>query len=456
LPRSLVALLVARAAIEAVFFSGLVALFHAAAAPKEAIGLGQTAVLLFGCELIAIAILRETRPENGNLRDTHQPTALAVVVIGAAVIGGLLLPWRSSDLPVLLMRAIGFGIIGEVFLWRALSLARGSSRWSQVRSSGTLAVIVIAIAAFVPFVDQGALPFLALAALLATGVGLSLARSIEELDLARAEGRDTARGGSALGTAFALGVLAVVAAAFAPSLQSLLASTGDALAPFLAQALFYALLPLGYLAAYLVEFLRGVVGRFPRLPQPQPLSPADLERDEEIRRAMLETRPVVVIGFELLIAAIAIVVAIVLVERMRRERREELPPGASLERERTAGMGVRDMLAGLLPRRAPPRRRPADDGTPAGAVRLLYWRLLELAERAGIGWRADDETPAEHAERMYRAGEPWPAAAPVVRAFELVRYGELTPSTAQVDAARASIRTLEAPKRDSRGSEQAP
>jgi len=433
-----------------VFFAGLVALLHAVTAPKEAIGLGQAAVLLFGCELIAVAVLREARAERGSLRESqgalreiHQTTALAAGTIAAAVGIGLLLPWRGGDVPTFLMRAVGFGIIGEAFLWRALSLARGLSRWSQVRSSGTLAALVILVAAFVPFVDHDALPFLALVALTATGVGLSLARSTEELELAGQEGRGTARGGSALGTAFALGVLALVVAALAPSLQSLLASTGDALAPFLSQALFYLLLPLGYVAAYFVEFFRGIIRRFPVLPTPPPPTAAELDRDEQIRRAMLETRPVVVVGFELLIAAVAVLVAIVLVERIRRERRAELPAGASLERERTEGISVRDMLAGLLPRRAPPRRRPADDGSPASAVRLLYWRLLELAERAGIGWRADDETPSEHAERLYRAGEPWPAAAPVVRAFELVRYGERTPPATLVESARASLRTLE-------------
>jgi hypothetical protein len=107
------------------------------------------------------------------------------------------------------------------------------------------------------------------------------------------------------------------------------------------------------------------------------------------------------------------------------------------------------MLRRLRPRRGPSRRAPRDDGSPSGALRLLYWRFLALAERAGVGWRQPHETPAEHLARIANEDARWTAGDPLVRAFEDFRYGEKAPDAATLDDARVALRTLETARRAS-------
>jgi hypothetical protein len=152
---------------------------------------------------------------------------------------------------------------------------------------------------------------------------------------------------------------------------------------------------------------------------------------------------------ELLIVIAAALVALFLFDRMLRERRLELPEGATLERGTVEGFGLADMLRRLRPRRGVSRRAPRDDGTASGALRLLYWRFLALAERAGVGWRQPQETPAEHLSRIASADGRWSAGDPLVRAFEDLRYGEAAPDAATLDHARVALRTLEAARRAS-------
>lgn len=87
-------------------------------------------------------------------------------------------------------------------------------------------------------------------------------------------------------------------------------------------------------------------------------------------------------------------------------------------------------------------------------ARLLYWRFLSLAERAGAGWRAPEETPAEHVARLLRLDARWGSAAPVIRAFTAARYGERDPNPALLGAAEDALAGLQramAPGRRVRG-----
>jgi hypothetical protein len=160
-------------------------------------------------------------------------------------------------------------------------------------------------------------------------------------------------------------------------------------------------------------------------------------------RQIEQTRPFVFGAVELIIAAVAVLFAIVLLDRMIRERRVELPEGVTLEREGTDGISLMDTLRGLRPRAGPRRRRPRDDGTQAGKLRVLYWRFLELAERRGAGWRDAPETPSEHESRNRAADLRWDRGTAVVRAFEDWRYGERPPEPAALAAADSAFDDLE-------------
>jgi hypothetical protein len=160
-------------------------------------------------------------------------------------------------------------------------------------------------------------------------------------------------------------------------------------------------------------------------------------------RQIEQSRPYVFGAVELLIVAVAVLFALVLFDRMLRERRLDLPEGVSLERETASGIGLMDTLRGLRPRHAARRPRPREDGTPAGSLRVLYWQFLALAEARGAGWRPAPETPSEHQSRIASATPMWADAAPIVRAFEDLRYGEEIPAPDTLERARAAYRALE-------------
>jgi len=149
-------------------------------------------------------------------------------------------------------------------------------------------------------------------------------------------------------------------------------------------------------------------------------------------------------NMDALLLIVVILVALVLFERAVRERRLTLPEGAQLERAAASGLTLGATLRSLFPRRAAQRRAPRDDGTSAAALRLIYWRLLALADRTGPGWRGAAETPTEHHRRITGADPRWAAASPIVAAFEDLRYGELGPDRATVVRAREALRAVEA------------
>ena len=432
--RAFAALVVARALMEAIAFACLLALVNLNGG-VEPLALIPTTLAFLGATLVLVAALRETGSE-----------ARGATVVGATLAVGLivavLLPTRPLDVVSWGGRLIGFLILAEVYLWRVVSLARGAVRWSDARNAVPFAALALAVVAVSPVrMDSAPLVPLALIFIAASAVSLSVARSAEELSLTTGTS-GPARLSSANSVVFALGVGALVAALAAPSVEQLLSDLGDCLAPAFDEIIFTLLLPLGYLAALVYAILEPLLRRWSFFGSPAPQAvPRD---DPALLREIERTRPFVIGGFEIVIVIVVILVALVLFERAVRERRLTLPEGAQLERAAASGLTLGATLRSLFPRRSVRRRAPHDDGTPAAALRLIYWRLLALAERAGQGWRAAAETPAEHQIRIAGADPRWAAASPIVAAFEDLRYGELAPDLATVARARDALRVLEA------------
>ena len=432
--RAVATLLFTRALMEAIGFACLLGIAQTAggAAP---LALTPATLALLGTTLVLVAALRETGSEK-------RGTAIVAATLFAGVILAVVLPAHRLDVVSWGGRVLAFAILAEIYLWRVLSLARGAVRWSDARNAAPFAAAALAIAAVLPLaVDRGPLVPLALVLIAATGVALSVARSTEELSLA-GESAGGAKVSSAHSLVFALGLGAMVAALVTPVVEQLLAEVGARLGPAFDQLLFFILLPLGYLAALvyaiLAPFLHPVLANL----RPAPLRTP--EEEEALLREIERTRPFVVGGVEILIVIGVLLVALVLLERAVRERRIALPDGAALERSRAEGLSLGDTLLGLFPARPARRRPPRDDGSTSAALRLVYWRLLALADRAGHGWRVAAETPTEHQRRLAGADPRWDAAAPIVSAFENFRYGEVPPDRTTVSHAREVLRALEA------------
>jgi hypothetical protein len=431
----------ARCFVEAVAFTSIAALAHVATTGTLPLPIVPWTLVLFGVGIVLVTIQREVKSE-------RRGTTIIIVTLAAGVAWGLLLPARDPDGLAVLSRMVAFGLIAEGFLWRNLSIARGAVRWTDSRNALLFAGTCVGLAALASGpIDRGPLAVLALLVVAFSGLALSLSRTTEELALARGT-RGGARASSATGVSFVVGIVAILAAAFVPVVQDALSALGTAIEPTFTRILYFLLLPLGYIAAFIVEFLAPILAQFWRRDPVviQPRTPAD---DEELLRQIEQTRPFVFGAVELVIVLAAALVALFLFDRMLRERRLELPEGVTLERGTTEGFGFGDMLRRLRPRRGPSRRAPRDDGSPSGALRLLYWRFLALAERAGVGWRQPQETPAEHLARIANEDARWTAGDPLVRAFEDFRYGEKAPDAATLDDARVALRTLETARRAS-------
>jgi len=432
--RAFAALLVARAVMEAVAFACLLALVHMSGG-IEPLGLTPTTLAIIGATLVLVAALRETGSE-------ARGTAVVAATVGAGVLIAVVLPTHPLDVVSWAGRIIAFVIVAEIYLWRVVSLARGAVRWSDARNAVPFGAVALTLAAVAPIpVDRTPLVPLALIFVAASAVALSVARSAEELSLTTGKA-GPARLSSANSVVFALGVAAFVAALAAPAVDQILRDLGEALSPGFDQLIFMLLLPIGYLAALVYAILEPLLRRWSLFtPSPNQGQPGD---DLAMLREIERTRPLVVGGFEIVILVVVILIALVLFERAVRERRLTLPEGAQLERAEASGLTLGATLRSLFPRRSVRRRAPRDDGTPAAALRLIYWRLLALADRAGRGWRAAAETPAEHQRRITAADARWAAASPIVAAFEDLRYGELTPDEGTVLRARDALRAVEA------------
>jgi hypothetical protein len=432
----------ARCFVEAVAFTSIAALAHVFTTGIAPLPIVPWTMVLFGVGLLLATIQREVRSE-------RRGTTIVIVTLAAGVAWGLVLPARDPDGLAVLSRMVAFGLIAEAFLWRNLSIARGAVRWDDSRNALLFAGTCVGLAAIATGpIDHGPLPVLALLVVALSGLALSLARTTEELALARGT-RGGARASSATGVSFVIGVVAILAAAFVPTVQNALSALGTAIEPTFTRLLYLILLPLGYLAAFFVELFAALIrlGNFDRMPALNQIRTP--EQDEELLRQIEQSRPLVFGAVELIIVVIAALVAVILFDRMLRERRLELPDGVTLERGTAEGFGLGDMLRRLRPHRGPARRAPRDDGTSSGALRLLYWRFLTLAERAGVGWRQPHETPAEHLARIASEDARWSAGDRLVHAFEDMRYGEAAPDAATLDHARVALRTLESARRAS-------
>jgi hypothetical protein len=431
----------ARCFVEAAAFTTIAALAHVLTTGIAPLPIVPWTMVLFGIGILLATIQREVRSE-------RRGSTILIVTLAAGVGWGLMLPARDPDGLAVLSRMVAFGLIAEAFLWRNLSIARGAVRWDDSRNALLFAGACVGLMALASGpIDHGPLPVLALLVVALSGLALSLARTTEELALARGT-RGGARASSATGVSFVVGVVAILAAAFVPTVQDALSAFGTAVEPAFTRLLYLLLLPLGYIAAFIVELLAPIVASLWRR-EPvviQPRLPAD---DEALLREIERTRPLVFGAVELVIVMVALLVAVILFDRMLRERRLELPEGVTLERGTATGFGLGDMLRRLRPQRSAARRAPKEDGSASGALRLLYWRFLTLAERAGVGWRQPHETPAEHLSRIASEDARWAAGDQLVHAFEDMRYGESVPDAATLDHARVALRTLEAARRAS-------
>jgi uncharacterized protein DUF4129 len=432
--RAVAALLVARSLMEAIAFACLLTLVHMSGG-LEPLALTPTTLAFIGVTLVLLAALRETGSE-------ARGTAIVGTTLGAGLLLAIVLPTRPLDAVMWGGRIIAFVILAEVYLWRVVSLARGAVRWSDARNAVPFGAFALALLAVAPIsMDHTPLVPLALIFVAASAVALSVARSAEELSLTTGTA-GSARISSANSVVFALGVAALVAALAAPAVDQVLRDIGEALAPGFDDLIFALLLPLGYLAA-LVYALLGPILRQLNLFGSQ-RSQAEPIDDPALLREIERTRPLVIGGIEILVLIVVILVAIVLLDRAVRERRLTLPEGAELERASVSGSTLGATLRSLFPRRSASRHAPRDDGTPAAALRLIYWRLLALAERAGPGWRAAAETPSEHQRRITGVDPRWAAASPIVAAFEDLRYGEQMPDVDTLVRARDALRAVEA------------
>ena len=427
-------LLGARCFVEAVTFTALASLAHVWSVGRDPLPALSTFFILFGAGLLLATVVREIGGE-------RRSATIMVITLAATAAWGLSLPMRNPDAFSVLSRIVLFGLLGLTFLWRIVSIARGGTRWTDARNAVPFAAFAIAAAVLMPGpVDRAPFAVLSLLTVAASGLALSLARTTEELALARGTS-GAMRTSSATSAMFVVGAVAILAAAVVPVVQDALSAFGTFLGPIASRIFYLLVLPFAYLAGYLIELLRPLVAnaQLPQLPAPTTTA----EEDAILLRNIEQTRPYVFGALELIVIGIGVLVALVLLERMIRERRVDLPEGVTLEREYAGGINLRDTLRGLRPRRATRRRKPHDDGTPAAAMRILYWRFLALAEKQRVGWRETYETPSEHVARVTGLAPVWAEAEPIVRAFEDLRYGEEDPSSDTVRRATDALRSLE-------------
>jgi hypothetical protein len=435
---TIAAILVSRSAIEAALFAGLLAVAQGITNGDRALPIVSVALALTGVGIVLASVLRDARADRQN-------AAIALGAMAAAAALGLAYASSRPDGLQILTRIVVFGILGEAFVWRTLTVARALVRWSDARTAGFTAIGVLAGVALLPGpTDRTGLVIVGLLATAATGIALTLARSAEELALAGNEGRGETSRSTASGTAIFLAILTVIGAVVAPFAGEVARSVGERAAPIIGSLLYGVLLVLGYAAEFFVNVIRSLPRRDFTLQVPR--SPFQMTPEEEAEqlRQIEATRPYIFGAVEIVIGAVALLVVVILVDRMMRERREALPAGATLDRESHEGEGLGAFLAGLLPRRTSRPRAPRDDGTPAGALRALYWRYLARGDESGVPWRATGETPAEHHARAIATEPRHSAAGVLVRAFEDLRYGDRDPDPATVADAQRAVAEIEA------------
>src|SRR5688572_30599693 len=109
--------------MEAIAFGCLLALVHMIGG-REPLALTPITLGFIGATLVLLAALRETGSE-------ARGTTVVGVTLGACALLAVVLPTYPLDVVTWGGRIIAFVIVGEVYLWRVVSLARGGVRWSD-------------------------------------------------------------------------------------------------------------------------------------------------------------------------------------------------------------------------------------------------------------------------------------------------------------------------------------
>jgi hypothetical protein len=351
--------------------------------------------------------------------------ALGTVALGAALalldVGGV---GASDGLAALL----GGAIYASVAAWRAVSIVVAIGSWRAAASSAATAAVALTVAALVLAAKRDVV-VLAVVAGIASTIGLSLSRGVEET-FAGGKTAEPRRFPGWLSSAIvALGSL-LFAASF-PRVGPELTDLGERIGPYVRALIVIVVTPFIYV---IDAFVRAIVPLLLRIhigPTAR-VSPEQLQAEEEYARefslhaqAFLERVVIAIV-----LAVIAVFVARAVLARLAIARAP-----AALEREHIDGVAMSDLLRGLFAQaeRVRPPRPAGED--PAARVRRAYWDLLALAERAGRGWRAPAQTPREH--RAALEGAAWRRSDVVVAAFERIRYAGVASAKDADDAERA-------------------
>src|SRR5207245_2685807 len=85
--------------------------------------------------------------ESDDLPDQRRGTAVVMGTLVATALIAVLLPTRSLDGVGWLARLILFVVLGETYLWRVTSIARGAMRWTDARNAAPFAAVAIGLVA---------------------------------------------------------------------------------------------------------------------------------------------------------------------------------------------------------------------------------------------------------------------------------------------------------------------
>ena len=137
------AVLVARCVLEGLLFASLFAVAQLSLRGDQLVPIVAVALALAGAGILLASVLRDARADRQN-------AVIALSAIGAAAAFGVTLASPRPDGLEILTRLVLFGILGEGFVWRNLTVARGLVRWSDARNAGFAAIGAIALTAVLP------------------------------------------------------------------------------------------------------------------------------------------------------------------------------------------------------------------------------------------------------------------------------------------------------------------
>ncbi|MGI9147150.1 MAG: DUF4129 domain-containing protein [Chloroflexota bacterium] len=221
-------------------------------------------------------------------------------------------------------------------------------------------------------------------------------------------------------------------------------------------AIYVIVIPLAYLVEWLVYLLLNVLSASTNRQPPQLLQPADV--DDRLQRLFAyEIPPELLLVLKAAGAAVMLGAALLVIARAAaRWRRPTDAAEAGVEERdsvwhagklRRAMLGV---LRRLFRRAATASGKASALGAGVGggvaasrvsSVRELYIDLLRRGESVGVA-RAPATTPLEHLAALQHSLEPVDAAAKLTHAYVGVRYAEVEPSVAEIEAAGQALACL--------------